>query len=57
MAVNAIATRDSPLVQGYVIWIALIYMVINLLVDFSYGHLDPRLRERHREAKRKVVKA
>lgn len=57
MAVNAIATRDYPLVQGYVIWIALIYMVINLLVDFSYGYLDPRLRELHREAKRKVVKA
>ena len=57
MAVSAIATRDYPLVQGYVMWIALIYMVINLLVDFSYGYLDPRLRERHREEKRKAVKA
>ncbi|WP_195270389.1 nickel ABC transporter permease [Eubacterium sp. 1001713B170207_170306_E7] len=57
MAVNAIAARDYPLVQGYVIWIALIYMVINLLVDFSYGYLDPRLRELHREVKRKAVKA
>lgn len=57
MAVNAIAARDYPLVQGYVIWIALIYMVINLLVDFSYGYLDPRLRGLDREVRRKAVKA
>lgn len=57
MAVGAIAARDYPLVQGYVLWIALIYMIINLLVDFSYGYLDPRLRELHKAEKRKVVKA
>lgn len=45
MAVNAISCRDYPLVQGYVLWIALIYMGINLLVDISYQHLDPRLKE------------
>ncbi|MCD8330157.1 MAG: nickel ABC transporter permease subunit NikB, partial [Lachnospiraceae bacterium] len=30
----------------YVLWIALIYMVVNLLVDISYGFLDPRTREK-----------
>ena len=44
MAVQAISCRDYPLVQGFVLWITLLYMVINLLVDLSYGRLDPRLR-------------
>ena len=45
MAVKAISSRDYPLVQGYVLWIAIIYMGINLIVDLSYNLLDPRLRE------------
>ena len=45
MAVKAISCRDYPLVQGYVLWIALLYMGINLIVDYSYRRLDPRLKE------------
>ena len=45
MAVKAISCRDYPLVQGYVLWIALLYMVINLIVDLSHKYLDPRLKE------------
>ncbi|AWI05928.1 nickel ABC transporter permease [Clostridium drakei] len=45
MAVKAIACRDYPLVQGYVLWISLLYMGINLLIDLSYNSLDPRLKE------------
>lgn len=45
MAVKAISCRDYPLVQAYVLWIALLYMGINLLVDLSYNRLDPRLKE------------
>ncbi len=45
MAVKAISCRDYPLVQGYVLWIALLYMCINLVVDLSYKRLDPRLKE------------
>lgn len=44
MAVKAISCRDYPLVQGYVLWIALLYMCINLIVDLSYHRLNPRLR-------------
>lgn len=45
MAVQAITMRDYPLVQGVVLWIAVMYMGINLLVDISYTYLDPRLRK------------
>lgn len=46
MAVSAITSYDYPLIQAYVIWIASIYMVINLVIDASYRYLDPRIRER-----------
>lgn len=45
MAVKAISCRDYPLVQGYVLWIAVLYMGINLIVDISYQFMDPRLKE------------
>lgn len=45
LAVQSIIYRDFQLVQGIVLWIALMYMVINLLVDISYNYLDPRLRK------------
>ena len=45
LAIEAITYRDFQLVQGVVVWIALMYMVINLVVDMSYNHLDPRLRK------------
>lgn len=44
LAVQAITSYDYPLIQGYVLWIALIYMVINLIVDTSYNFFDPRVR-------------
>ncbi|WP_316669540.1 nickel ABC transporter permease [uncultured Propionibacterium sp.] len=44
MAVSAVTSYDYPLIQTYVLWIALIYMVVNLLVDVSYARLDPRVR-------------
>ena len=45
LAISAITSRDYPLIQGYVLWIALIYMAVNLVVDISYNRLDPRLRK------------
>ena len=44
LAVNAITGLDYPVVQAYVLWVALIYMVINLIVDISYNFIDPRMR-------------
>ena len=46
LAVSAIKSYDYPLIQAYVMWIALIYMIINLLIDISYKYIDPRVRER-----------
>ena len=44
LAVDAITTLDYNLVQGFVLWVAVIYMVVNLLVDMSYNLIDPRMR-------------
>lgn len=45
MAVSAITSYDYPLIQAYVLWIAFIYMIINLIIDISYNYLDPRVRK------------
>ena len=44
MAVDAILTRDYPLIQAYVVWMAIIYVVMNLAADLLYHWLDPRVR-------------
>lgn len=44
MAIDAITMRDYPVIQAYVIWMAVIYVVINLLTDIAYRYLDPRVR-------------
>ena len=44
MAVDAISVKDFPIIQGYVLWMAIIYVTVNLLVDISYHYLDPRIR-------------
>jgi ABC-type dipeptide/oligopeptide/nickel transport system permease component len=43
-AVNAIAARDYPQVQGTVVFAAAVYVVVNLIVDLLYAVLDPRIR-------------
>lgn len=40
----AISSRDYPVLQGFILFIALIYALINLLVDVLYGVIDPRVR-------------
>jgi peptide/nickel transport system permease protein len=45
-AVDAIANRDYPLLQGAVLMLALAVMVANLITDLTYGYLDPRIRYR-----------
>ncbi|AZR73714.1 peptide ABC transporter permease [Anoxybacter fermentans] len=44
LAVDAVQYRDFPMIQGTVLFLAVIFIVINLLVDLSYGWLDPRIR-------------
>lgn len=46
MTLDAVNSRDFPVVQGAVIMIAVFFITINLLVDLLYAYLDPRIRYR-----------
>ena len=43
MVIQAIMKKDYPLVQGTLLFIAVAYVVINLLIDWLYSFLDPRI--------------
>jgi ABC-type dipeptide/oligopeptide/nickel transport system permease component len=42
--VEGILNRDYPVVQGFSVVVALIFVFTNLIVDASYAYLDPRVR-------------
>ena len=44
LIVGGILNKDFPLVQGVVLFVATIYVVINVLVDVAYAYADPRIR-------------
>ncbi|MBQ4212767.1 MAG: ABC transporter permease [Selenomonas sp.] len=44
LAVDAINMRDYPLIQAYVMWMAIIYVFVNLTADLLYHYFDPRIR-------------
>jgi ABC-type dipeptide/oligopeptide/nickel transport system permease component len=44
LTVNAILSKDYPLVQGCVLFLATAYLLVNLMVDIAYAWLDPRIR-------------
>jgi peptide/nickel transport system permease protein len=44
LLIQAINTRDYPLVQGCILFISLTYVAMNLITDLTYGLLDPRIR-------------
>jgi peptide/nickel transport system permease protein len=44
LLLGAVVNSDYPLVQGAVLLIAVAYVVINAIVDLSYGLIDPRMR-------------
>lgn len=46
LLIQAIGFRDYPLVQGCILFIAVTYVAMNVLVDLAYGWLDPRIRVR-----------
>jgi ABC-type dipeptide/oligopeptide/nickel transport system permease component len=41
---NAIASRDYPIIQGGVLFVAFVFVIVNLIVDLSYGLIDPRIQ-------------
>ncbi|MDH4616913.1 ABC transporter permease [Brevibacillus sp. AY1] len=44
LIVSAIATRDIPTVQGLILFMAFLFIIVNLVVDLIYTKLDPRIR-------------
>jgi peptide/nickel transport system permease protein len=44
LLIQSITYRDYPLVQGCILFIAITYVLMNLLTDLTYGFLDPRIR-------------
>ena len=51
LTVNAVAERDYPMIQGVVLFAGVTFAVFNLLVDLSYGLIDPRIRLGRRPAR------
>ncbi|MBQ9064091.1 MAG: ABC transporter permease [Blautia sp.] len=50
LAVDAITMRDYPLIQAYVVWMAIIYVMVNLITDLLYHAFDPRIRQGNLQA-------
>ena len=43
LALSAIANRDYPIIQAYVLWMAVMFIIINLITDLLYKIIDPRV--------------
>jgi peptide/nickel transport system permease protein len=44
LLINSISARDYPVIQGLILFLAVVFLFVNLIVDLSYGILDPRIR-------------
>jgi peptide/nickel transport system permease protein len=44
LAVNSVLRRDYPVIQGYVLFSAIVVVLINLVVDLAYGWINPKVR-------------
>ena len=44
LAMDAITNRDYPVIQGFVLFTAVVYVLVNLLTDIAYHWIDPRVR-------------
>ncbi|HEY9575520.1 MAG TPA: nickel ABC transporter permease [Lachnospiraceae bacterium] len=45
VVMEAISARDYPVIQAFVVWVATIYMLVNLLTDISYTWFNPKIRD------------
>ena len=57
LMVNAITTRDYPLVRGSVLLLAVSFSLVNLLVDLLYAYVDPRIKAQFAGRSQKKIKA
>jgi peptide/nickel transport system permease protein len=44
LAMDAITNRDYPVIQGFVLFTAVVYVLVNLFTDIAYHWVDPRVR-------------
>jgi peptide/nickel transport system permease protein len=44
VAMRAILSRDYPLAQGMVLFVAVAFVLVNIVTDLVYGYIDPRIR-------------
>jgi peptide/nickel transport system permease protein len=51
MVVDAIRQRDYPLIQGYILVMAVIVFIVNSFVDLTYRYLNPELKLKERETR------
>ena len=49
LAMDSITARDYPVIQGYVVFMALVFLLVNFLVELSYGLVDKRVRSGQEE--------
>ncbi|MNC80053.1 Dipeptide transport system permease protein DppB [compost metagenome] len=52
LVVDAIRQRDYPLIQGYIMIMAIVVFVVNTFVDLSYRYLNPEMKLKEKEALR-----
>ena len=45
LAMDAITNRDYPVIQGFVLFSAAVYVLVNLVTDIAYHWIDPRVRQ------------
>lgn len=45
LVIDAISNRDYPVIQGFVVWTAIMYVLVNLITDLSYRLFDPRVKD------------
>lgn len=43
-AVESVKTKDLPVVEGYIVTVALTYVVINLIMDILYSYINPKIQ-------------
>ena len=44
LAYNSISTRDQPQIQAIIVYVAMVYIVINIILDILYKYFDPRIQ-------------
>lgn len=55
--VDSLSQRDYPAIQGGILFLAVVFSIVNLLVDIAYAYVDPRIMAKYRSKKRPSKKA